>query len=182
MYLIVVDLKRAQKSMLTDTEYNNLFKYGVALSGNEDDAWELLQQAVENYIRVCTSKMRTDDNHNPSAYVRRSIKNLFIDRMRHQQKFHHIEYEESALDPVFIHEDQSLEDMLITKQEYEACWELMDIEERELIYLAAVEGYTIQEIADDLGFKKGTLLSKIHRLKVRLRTQLEHFCQDKRIV
>ena len=58
----------------------------------------------------------------------------------------------------------------------------MDVDERELLYLFAIEGYTVQEIADDLGMKKGTLLSKIHRLKARLRTQLELSHEDKKVV
>jgi len=168
--------------MLTDVDYQNLFKYGVTLTGNEDDAFELLQQSIENFIR--NQKSTVDKKHilKPAAYIRRSIKNLFIDKMRHDQKFHHIDYDECELEPILITEDQSIEEILITKQEFQSCWSMMDVDERELLYLFAIEGYTVQEIADDLGVKKGTLLSKIHRLKARLRTQLELFNEDRKAI
>jgi RNA polymerase sigma-70 factor (ECF subfamily) len=116
------------------------------------------------------------------AYIRRSIKNLYIDRLRHHQKFQQVNYEESELEPILISEANTLEDVLITKQEFQFCWSLMSVDERELLYLSAIEGYTVQEIADDLAMKKGTLLSKLHRLKARLRTHLEQFMNDKKVV
>ncbi len=168
--------------MLTEADYQNLFKYGVALAGNEDDAFELLQQSIENFIRAQKSTVDKDYILNPAAYVRRSIKNLFIDKMRHDQKFHHIDYDDCELEPILITEDHSIEEILITKQDFQSCWAMMDVDERELLYLFAIEGYTVQEIADDLGVKKGTLLSKIHRLKARLRTQLELLNEDKKVI
>lgn len=168
--------------MLTEADYQNLFKYGVALAGNEDDAFELLQQSIENFIRA--QKSTIDKNHilKPAAYVRRSIKNLFIDKMRHDQKFNHIDYDDCELEPILITEDHSIEEILITKQDFQSCWAMMNVDERDLLYLFAIEGYTVQEIADDLGVKKGTLLSKIHRLKARLRTQLELLNEDKKVI
>lgn len=168
--------------MLSDADYQNLFKYGVALAGNEDDAFELLQQSIENFIRAQKASCDAQNIMNPAAYVRRSIKNLFIDRLRHEQKFHHLDYDECELEPILITEEHSLEELLITKQEFQSCWALMDVDERELLYLFAIEGYTVQEIAHDLGMKKGTLLSKIHRLKARLRTQLELSHEGKKVV
>jgi RNA polymerase sigma-70 factor (ECF subfamily) len=168
--------------MLTETDYQNLFKYGVALTGNEDDGFELLQQALENYIRAQSSASNAPCIEKPMAYIRRSIKNLYIDRLRHHQKFQQVNYEESELEPILISEANTLEDVLITKQEFQFCWSLMSVDERELLYLSAIEGYTVQEIADDLAMKKGTLLSKLHRLKARLRTHLEQFMNDKKVV
>ncbi len=169
--------------MLSDADYQNLFKYSVALTGNEDDAFELLQQSIENFIRAQNSSVKTETTIlNPGAYIRRSIKNLFIDRLRHEQKFHHLDYEDCELEPILITEDHSLEEILITKQEFQSYWALMDVEEKELLYLFAIEGYTVQEIADDLGMKKGTLLSKIHRLKAHLRSQFELSHEEKKVV
>ena len=41
-------------------------------------------------------------------------------------------------------------------------------EEREAIYLSAVEGYTAREIAEQTGFPRNTVLSLIHRARGKL--------------
>ena len=46
-------------------------------------------------------------------------------------------------------------------------------EERAVIYLADVEGYTARETADLLEVPRGTVLSMIHRAHKRLRESLE---------
>ena len=47
----------------------------------------------------------------------------------------------------------------------------MQPEERELLFLWAVEEYTIEEIAHMKQVPKGTLQSKLHRLKKRIKLQ-----------
>ena len=46
-------------------------------------------------------------------------------------------------------------------------------EERETMYLAVVEEYTAQEIADMTNRPRGTILSLMHRTRKKLRTILE---------
>lgn len=168
--------------MLSEADYQNLFKYSVALTGNEDDGFELLQQALENCIRAQSGTSDGFSIDKPMAYIRKSIKNLYIDRLRHWQKFQQVNYEACELEPILLNETPTLEDVLMTKQEFQFCWSLMSVDERELMYLSAIEGYTVQEIADDLGLRKGTVLSKLHRLKTRLRTHHEQFINDRKVV
>ena len=44
--------------------------------------------------------------------------------------------------------------------------------ERELLYLAYVEGYTTQELADMTGRPRNTVLSQLHRARHKLRGAL----------
>ena len=46
-------------------------------------------------------------------------------------------------------------------------------EEREVMFLTAVEGYTAKEVADMLGSARGTVLSMMHRARKKLRRWLE---------
>jgi len=53
--------------------------------------------------------------------------------------------------------------------------------EREMLFLADVQGYTAQEIADLTGRPRGTVLSLIHRTHRKLRSLLEQgerFCRE----
>jgi RNA polymerase sigma-70 factor (ECF subfamily) len=49
--------------------------------------------------------------------------------------------------------------------------------EREILYLSAVEEYTTAEIAEMTGRPRGTVLSLLHRTKLKLRKRLTHEAQ-----
>ncbi|MGK0290726.1 MAG: RNA polymerase sigma-70 factor (ECF subfamily), partial [bacterium] len=57
------------------------------------------------------------------------------------------------------------------KEEVEILLDQASPAERELLYLSAVEEYSIQEIAEITQTPKGTLLSRLHRLKNKIRDQ-----------
>ena len=46
-------------------------------------------------------------------------------------------------------------------------------QEREIVALAVVQGYTVRETAEILGAPQGTVSSKLHRTLKKLRSQLE---------
>jgi RNA polymerase sigma-70 factor (ECF subfamily) len=61
-----------------------------------------------------------------------------------------------------------LEDIVIAEYEVEAIMAILEPLERELLYFWAVEGYTAQEIADWTDSPRGTVLSRIHRLRQKI--------------
>ena len=109
----------------------------------------------------------------PTALVKTVIKNTYIDRYRREQKYTHIEYSElnKELDVVSI-EHPNLEDILVSESEFNYCWKILSVDERELIFNHTIEGQTAQEIADAQNTSRGTVLSRIHRLKLRLKAHL----------
>ncbi len=51
--------------------------------------------------------------------------------------------------------------------------EMLSPQEREIVALAVVQGYTVRETAEILGAPQGTVSSKLHRTLKKLRAQLE---------
>lgn len=51
-------------------------------------------------------------------------------------------------------------------------------QEREALFLTAVEGYTAQEIADLTHQPRGTVLSLVHRAKQKIRRFVKHQNED----
>lgn len=51
--------------------------------------------------------------------------------------------------------------------------ETLTPQERQIIALAVVQGYTVRETAEILGAPQGTVSSKLHRTLKKLRAQLE---------
>ena len=58
---------------------------------------------------------------------------------------------------------------MISRDQLEVIWSRLDGCEREILYYWAVEGMTAAQIASTTGSRRGTVLSRIHRLRARLR-------------
>ena len=147
---------------------NRLYRYAYALAGTEADAYDLLQDSLERYLR--------HDRHdldNPEAYLRRIIRNCFVDGLRNRGRHLQEPLEDGATEPQDIG-THTLESMMIDTDQVEWVWGQLDPRDRELLYLWAAEGMTAREIAEELGAPRGTVLSRIHRLRARLRTLAEN--------
>lgn len=145
---------------------NRLYRYAISLTGESDEAYDLVQQAVERYLRRPPGTIQS-----PPSYLMRSIRNAFFDQVR-QRNLHLVVSEELQQDNPEMDDIHSPADLLVHQQDVAQLMRLINSRERELLYLWAVEEYTVQEIADMQGVPRGTLLSKLHRLKKRVREQL----------
>lgn len=138
---------------------NQLFRYCLALSNDSADAQDLLQSAIEAYLR------RPGSVSQPVAYIRQSARNRFYDQWRRHQRLRF----ESLVNPDLVAGvEQDLERAMIDQQAVAAINDLLSPQERECVFLWAVEGLTATEIAEQLGEPRGTILSRLHRLKQRL--------------
>jgi len=155
--------------MLDKEQLNQLYRFAISLTNNEDQAYDLLQTCIEKYL-----KAKLSDIEAPIAYLKRMIRNEFIDQTRKRRFYQEVDTEvrdrisdENSLNEV------SIEDIFVQQSEVTALLGTMQPEERELLYLWAVEEYTIAEIAEIKQVPRGTLLSKLHRLKKRVQLQQE---------
>ncbi|PWQ97398.1 RNA polymerase sigma factor [Leucothrix pacifica] len=153
--------------MLDKPLLNQLFRYAVSLTNQEDQAYDVLQSCVEKFLRIDRSVIESAE-----AYLMRMIRNEFIDQTRKKCFYSDVGPEivskisdESALNAI------TLEDVFIQQSEVGALLGTMSGDERELLYLWAVEEYTLEEISQMKQVPRGTLLSKLHRLKKRIQLQ-----------
>jgi RNA polymerase sigma-70 factor, ECF subfamily len=93
------------------------------------------------------------------------MKNRFIDDYRHKQSFPLEDIDDHS--PVSM-DESSLEDVVIASHDLTVLWETLEPIDREVLFFWAVEGFSMREIADKLEISRGTLLSRIHRLRKRL--------------
>lgn len=144
------------------------FRYAVSLTHDQVEAEDLLQDACVSILNI--------DGPWEKAYFFTTIRNRFIDRYRRNQKvlFLPLEGEKDGetLPQHVAVEEWSAPDVLENGALERALAELR-AEERETMFLAVVEGYTAQEIADMTGRPRGTILSLLHRTKAKLRKTLE---------
>lgn len=136
---------------------NQGFRYALSLTANEEDAYDLVQNS---YLKILEKEKPL-----VISYLIRTIRNGFIDKKRKdrfqlnwfsQQKGKEIQEPNYGVEPYL----EKILNQLPTKK-------------REIIFLAIVQEYTAQEIADLMEIPRGTVLSILHRTKKELREKMQ---------
>ncbi|MFD2178261.1 RNA polymerase sigma factor [Veronia pacifica] len=149
---------------------NSLYRYAFSLCHNEAQAFDLVQICCEKILRVKEAEKQT------KKYMLSVIRNSFIDQCRKEQ----LEFKtHQDLFPAYDVSEcaqiiESLDAIIIDQQHVSIIMDKVSHRERELLYLWAVEGLTFQEIAYLTDQPRGTLLSKLSRLKKRLTRQFSY--------
>ncbi|HJL60560.1 MAG TPA: RNA polymerase sigma factor [Pseudomonadales bacterium] len=156
--------------MFSHSELDSLFRYSLSLCHDNDEAYDLLYNNIEKLIGSNSELLQINSK---MAFMKRCIRNSYLDVRRHEKirliksDILKLGYEEMQ------REIDSLEDTIIREQEVEHLLGDLQSDERELLYLWAVEDFTAQEIAEIQGGARGTWLSRIHRIKKKLRAKTQ---------
>lgn len=153
--------------MFSHDDLNCLYRYCISLVGDETQAYDLLQTSLEKFLKTNANSVSK-----PIAYVKKIIRNQHIDECRKNSKHEQEEYDDTVM---YLDADiRCLENIVASEYQVQAIWQKLSSSEREIMYFWAVEGYSTSELAELLDISRGTLLSKIHRLRKRL----EHYIDD----
>lgn len=147
--------------ILLDEHLQQLYRYGISLSNDETRAYDLLQDALESFLKIPPKKADAS-----MSYIRRIMRNRYIDQYRHQHKFPEESFNE--LDDAVGIDTRLLEDIIITRQQLDVVWQQLNSIEQEIIFLWAIEDMTAHEISIELDMPRGSVLSKIYRLRNRM--------------
>ncbi len=157
--------------MFTKDELNQLFRYALSLAKQDDMAYDLVQSAVERYLDKMVSLPSSVKIEKPLAYLKITIRHLYFDIERHNKVIPMLSIENDEISHIEPVDDTALTDVLINQQEVQQLFKKLSSEENELLFLWAVEEHTVEEIAVFYQKPKGTMLSKLHRLKKRIREE-----------
>lgn len=149
-----------------------VYRLAYRLTGDHHDAEDLTQDV---FVRV----FRSLDTYRPGTFdgwLHRITTNLFLDRARRSQRLRldHLgdglaaRLRTSAPDPHEVFERTHLDD------DIQAALDSLAPQYRAAVVLCDIEGLTYEEVADVLGVKLGTVRSRIHRGRARLRELLAH--------
>lgn len=149
--------------MLTETELQQHYRYCCTLTKSTHDAWDLLQTGIEKFLRKPPQSEIAKH-----GYFRRILRNQFYDNMRHAKRWQTTDESAIDLQATQDFDIQTLEDVAINQDLLETIWAELDPVDCEILYLWAVDGYSTTEVATLIDMPRGTLLSRIHRLRNRL--------------
>lgn len=156
--------------MFDEKILQQLYRYSYSLTCDEHDAHDLLQASLEKFIK---SDIEVNQ---PTAYIKKIIYNQFIDECRRQKIVQFENMEEATLPTDF--DVQTLEDLLVNEDMAEQILQSLEPDERKIMYCWAIEGFSTSEIAEKLEKPKGTILSKIYRMRKKLIEQFNDNSSD----
>ncbi|MFD3505562.1 sigma-70 family RNA polymerase sigma factor [Streptomyces sp. NPDC058676] len=168
---------------------DRLYSAALRMTGHPADAEDLVQ---ETYARAYTSFHQFREGTNLRAWLYRILTTTFLNSRRSQRR--RPQYDGTAeMDDWQLARAESHTSTGLRTAESEALDHLPDADVkaalqaipegfRIVVYLFDVEGFTVREIADFMRTPVGTVLSRLHRGRGQLRSQLERYAREHRLV
>lgn len=157
---------------------DGLYRYALRLAGDADAAADLVQDAL---VSACDAydRLRPDTNHR--AWVFTILRNRFLSRMRRAGR----EEELSEPDRVPDSAPDALDRMVRQEDGYRHGFDdhvllalgSLSEPQRTAVLLCDVEGMRYEEIAIVMGCPVGTVRSRIHHAREKLRQALEVYAR-----
>ncbi len=190
MFLLLLAVVTDQQKLYKEFEkeavphMDALYNFGLKLTGDSDDASDLLQ---ETYLKAFRFFDKFETGTNCKAWLFSIMKNTFINSYRKQSKEpDKVDYEEienfyenikiSSTDDA--HLEKEIFDNLLDDELSEAISELPE-DFRTVVILCDIEGYSYEEIADFIDIPVGTVRSRLHRARKMLFTRLHKYAENK---
>jgi RNA polymerase sigma-70 factor (ECF subfamily) len=154
------------------THSARVYRLAYRLTGDQHDAEDLTQEV---FVRV----FRSLSSYQPGTFegwLHRITTNLFLDQVRRKRRIRFEGLEEDAHErlpgreptPAQAFDDRHLD------ADIQKALDALPPEFRVAVVLCDIEGLSYEEIAATLDIKLGTVRSRVHRGRSRLRAALEH--------
>lgn len=169
-------VRRAQESFEAQLapHVDHMYRLAVRFTGNQHSAEDLVQDVL---IKVYRMRAQFTDIEQPRPWLARVLYREFVDRWRREKhapvSFSTLEseemkdHQETVADQGYTPE-QAASSMELQQQLTEALAKLNE-DQRSLILFHDVEGYTLEELSVVMSVPIGTVKSRIHRARARLR-------------
>ena len=157
---------------LVRPHFDRLYRLAWRLTGQKAEAEDLFQELLIKAYGKLDDLVKIDE---PGSWLSRVMYNLFIDERRRfaRRRMHTVEEGEMAGDglaglpgtenPALDHE------RLERLQKLDAALSKLSDEHRMIVLLHDTEGYKLTEIQKLIGVPIGTIKSRLHRARARLR-------------
>jgi len=145
-------------------EYSGaVYKTALRVTGNPADAEDVLQTV---FLRVLNQQTRFEDGWSPEHYLRRAATNASIDVIRKRTT--------QAESPIDEGRDKAAHGTnVVLKERLRQAIAKLDPQEGEMFILRHLEGLSYEELAEHFGVERGTVASRLHRIRQALQKEIE---------
>jgi RNA polymerase sigma factor (sigma-70 family) len=145
--------------------YRALYKAAYRLTRSAVDAEDLVQEVC---LRAYPRLTEVERLEQPRGWLMRVLYRLFIDLRRRYERTNvrAIDENEEFMSDAPSPAEEA--DRALDRLRIEDAWRHLNHEQRLLLALHDVEGYSLAEIHTLTGIKDGTIKSRLHRARVRL--------------
>lgn len=147
-----------------------VFRFAYRLTGQPDVAEDLTQEC---FLALIRAPERYDAGRGSmKVYLFAIVRNLALKQYRdHRQQQNELQTEESAADLLSVDPRGAME----TSAAVAAAVAGLPVLQQEALILFEYEGVTLEEIAQIVGADVGTVKSRLHRARERLRRELAEY-------
>jgi RNA polymerase sigma-70 factor (ECF subfamily) len=152
---------------LVRPHYGALYAVGYRLTGSAHDAEDLAQ---ETCVRAFQRLERIAELDNPRTWLLCVLRRLFIDQTRRYERTNVTSLETAAEASLADEGSDVVEqaEAALGSRRLAHAWIKLDREQRILLVLHDIEGYTLAELIEITGLKVGTIKSRLHRARIKL--------------
>jgi RNA polymerase sigma factor (sigma-70 family) len=152
---------------LVGRHYELLYRTAYRFTRSVHDAEDLVQEVC---VRAFPRLDELESLDQPHSWLLCVMRRLFIDQLRR--------YDRSNVDSIASHDEAGFASDLpgpadetesaLKARRLDHAWQRLDRDQRSLLTLHDIEGYTLAEMMEMTGLKEGTLKSRLHRARARL--------------
>ncbi|MBM3811958.1 MAG: sigma-70 family RNA polymerase sigma factor [Acidimicrobiia bacterium] len=135
-----------------------VFRAALRVTGNPADAEDVLQTV---FLKLLDSRLPLDPIRSPEPYLRRAATNASIDLLRKRSS-----QAETAIEEARDYGGREAD--LLEKERVRRALAKLAQEDAELFVLCYLEGYSYDELAEQFGIAKGTVASRLYRIREEL--------------
>ncbi|MCW8929045.1 MAG: RNA polymerase sigma factor [Gammaproteobacteria bacterium] len=153
----------------------DLFKRAYRLTQCQHDAEELVQDLL---IKLFEKRSEINRIENIEGWMMRSLYHLYIDRWRKESRNPVSQSENITSEALYTIECSELGPLQEVNrfkihQQIHAALTSLNAEQQLLIVMHDMEGYSLPELANNLGIPLGTLKSRLHRARNNIKKKLK---------
>ena len=182
--IIVNNIKEDVFTNETLPHRSALYNYALKISGNSDDAQDLVQ---ETYYKAYRYFDKFQTGTNSKAWMFMILKNSFInDYRKSKREPYKLDYEQIQNFYENVKSDRSQTNNLDTEyfnnlidDEMTAAIDQLPTKMREVFLLCDLDGNSYEETAELVGCPIGTVRSRLHRARLMLQETLLDYAQNK---
>jgi RNA polymerase sigma-70 factor, ECF subfamily len=148
---------------LYERHYEAVFRSALRVTGNPADAEDVLQTV---FLRVLARREDDDSADRPTAYFRRAAVNAAVDLLRRRMVHAETLYDDAA-------PHAAVESRPLLKEVLRRAIATLDSDDATLFLLRHVEGLSNEELAGVFQLEKNNVAVRLHRIRLRLQTEME---------